>query len=52
MGLRSAFQEYVVVSPTEPLQVLENKEGLPWSSYLGVLGIGGAILVVWSAPDD
>ncbi|TFY56027.1 hypothetical protein EVJ58_g7883 [Rhodofomes roseus] len=40
------FQEYVVLSDPAELgrdifRVLENKEGLPWSAYLGVCGMPG-----------
>ena len=34
------FQHYEVVDPTRVL-VLENKEGLPWSAYVGVAGMPG-----------
>ena len=40
------FQEYAVVSDPAQLgrdifRVLENKEGLPWSAYVGVCGMPG-----------
>ena len=34
------FQHYEVVDSTRAL-VLENKEGLPWSAYVGVAGMPG-----------
>ena len=40
----AAFQEYVIL-PEPPKdgiwRVLENKEGLPWSVYVGVAGMPG-----------
>ena len=40
----TAFQEYVVFRDTEGLKVIEvdNKENIPWSLYVGVLGLAGA----------
>ncbi|CCO32505.1 hypothetical protein BN14_06565 [Rhizoctonia solani AG-1 IB] len=35
------FQEYNVISAKHPVLVLENKENLPWSLYVGVLGMPG-----------
>ncbi|KAI0788286.1 NAD(P)-binding protein [Fomes fomentarius] len=36
-----AFQKYVVFTDTKGLRVIENKETLPWSAYVGVLGLAG-----------
>ncbi|KAK7691642.1 hypothetical protein QCA50_005041 [Cerrena zonata] len=35
------FQEYVVYKDAAYLRVLENKENLPWSAYVGVAGMPG-----------
>lgn len=35
------FQEYFVGKGASSFRVLENKEGLPWSVYVGVLGMPG-----------
>jgi len=35
------WQEYSVVKDTHRLRKLPNKEGLPWSAYLGVIGMPG-----------
>lgn len=40
----TAFQEYVVLPefPNDGIwRVLENKENLPWSAYVGVAGMPG-----------
>ena len=39
------FQHYEVVDPTRVL-VLENKEGLPWSAYVGVAGMPGKFMEI------
>ena len=43
---RLPFQEYVVLSDpadmgSDCFRVLDNKEGLPWSVYVGVCGMPG-----------
>ncbi|EJF64325.1 NAD(P)-binding protein [Dichomitus squalens] len=35
------FQQYDVITDVKSFRVLENKEGLPWSVYLGVAGMPG-----------
>ncbi|OCH96220.1 NAD-P-binding protein [Obba rivulosa] len=35
------FQEYVVAQDPKGYKLLENKEGLPWSVYVGVCGMPG-----------
>ncbi|KAL7284701.1 hypothetical protein ACG7TL_002005 [Trametes sanguinea] len=35
------FQHYVIESDERAFRVLENKEGLPWSVYVGVCGMPG-----------
>lgn len=35
------FQEYFVATDASLFQVLENKENLPWSVYVGVCGMPG-----------
>ncbi|KZP04312.1 NAD(P)-binding protein [Athelia psychrophila] len=35
------FQEYIVTSQVENYRKLENKEGLPWSVYVGAAGMPG-----------
>ena len=37
----TAFQHFAVVTNTKQLRVVENKEKLPWSVYLGVCGMPG-----------
>ena len=37
----TAFQEYAVVKDVSRSRKLENKEHLPWTAYLGVLGMPG-----------
>ena len=36
-----AFQKYVVLEKPRDFKVLENKEKLPWSIYVGVCGMPG-----------
>ena len=36
-----AFQNYVIKNNLDPLRVLENPYKLPWSTYIGVLGMPG-----------
>ena len=36
----TAFQKYLVL-PEPRVRKLENKEGLPWSTYLGACGMPG-----------
>ena len=38
-----AFQEYSVLRDISKVRVIENKEKLPWSVYLGVCGMPGEI---------
>ena len=38
---RTAFQHYVVVKDTSRVRKIENKDDLPWTAYLGVLGMAG-----------
>ncbi|EMD32975.1 hypothetical protein CERSUDRAFT_118403 [Gelatoporia subvermispora B] len=35
------FQEYFVAQDAQQFRLLENKEGLPWSAYVGVCGMPG-----------
>ena len=39
--LCAALQQYVVVKDTSLIRKIENKEGLPWTVYLSVLGMPG-----------
>ncbi|KAH9903352.1 NAD-P-binding protein [Cubamyces lactineus] len=39
------FQQYVVESDSQAFRVIENREGLPWSVYLGVCGMPGETAV-------
>ncbi|KIO30146.1 hypothetical protein M407DRAFT_225444 [Tulasnella calospora MUT 4182] len=42
LGRSYPFAQYAVLSEaTEPLRVLKNETGLPWTAYLGVLGLAG-----------
>jgi NADPH-dependent curcumin reductase CurA len=36
-----AFQHYVIVQDAKKFEVLKNEEKLPWSVYVGVLGMPG-----------
>lgn len=36
------MQEYFVKPSIEGLRILENREGLSWSAYLGIAGMPGA----------
>jgi len=36
----TAFEEYFVTNNLDKLRIIES-EGLPWSAYLGVLGMPG-----------
>ena len=36
-----AFKHYVILPSADNIRVLENKEGLPWSLYVGVAGMPG-----------
>ncbi|KAI0827338.1 NAD-P-binding protein [Trametes gibbosa] len=36
-----AFQQYFVATDAKQYKVIENKEGLPWSVYVGVCGMPG-----------
>ena len=47
--VRAAFQQYLVLRNPE-VRILENKEGLPWSAYVGVCGMPGAFLDDTSSP--
>ena len=47
--VRAAFQQYLVIRDPE-VRILENKEGLPWSAYVGVCGMPGAFLDDTSSP--
>jgi hypothetical protein len=42
----TAFQKYSVIKDpgSAKLVVLENREGLPWSVYIGVVGMPGKLL--------
>ncbi|KAI0772918.1 NAD-P-binding protein [Trametes elegans] len=35
------FQHYVIENDPKQFRVIENKEGLPWSAYVGVVGMPG-----------
>ncbi|EKM53341.1 uncharacterized protein PHACADRAFT_259646 [Phanerochaete carnosa HHB-10118-sp] len=35
------FQEYFILPGLEGSRILENKEGLPWSAYVGIAGMPG-----------
>ena len=37
----TAFQKYAVLKNAKMFRVLENKENLPWSAYVGILGMPG-----------
>ena len=37
----AALQNYVIVKDLSDLRKIENKEGLPWTAYLGVCGMPG-----------
>lgn len=39
--LYAVFQEYFVANDASAFTVLENKENLPWSTYVGVCGMPG-----------
>ena len=41
-----AFQNYFIKNNLDRLKVLENPHNLPWSTYIGVLGMPGKILGV------
>ncbi|KAG9040847.1 hypothetical protein FS837_013039 [Tulasnella sp. UAMH 9824] len=42
LGRSYPFAHYAVLSEaTEPLRVVKNEAGLPWTAYLGVLGLAG-----------
>lgn len=47
--VRAAFQQYLVIRDPE-VRILENKEDLPWSAYVGVCGMPGAFLDDTSSP--
>ena len=40
-GERTAFKEYFILDKPDETRILENKEGLPWSVYLGAAGMPG-----------
>ena len=44
---RLAFVQYFILPSLDGFRVLENKEGLPWSVYLGVAGMPGQ--TAWAA---
>ncbi len=37
----TAFQEYVVQTNVAHVRLLENKENIPWSNYVGAAGMPG-----------
>ncbi len=39
-----AFQEYAIVHDFSTIRVVENNENVPWSVYVGVLGMPGECL--------
>ena len=39
--MHTAFQEYVVLPNMEGVEIVKNEENLPWSVYVGVLGMPG-----------
>ena len=47
-----AFQQYALLKNAQPYRVLENKEKLPWSVYVGVCGMPGEWLNNNASGDD
>jgi hypothetical protein len=42
-GVHKAFQAYINMPSASALRVLENKEKLPWSVYVGAAGMPGEV---------
>ncbi|CAL1711894.1 unnamed protein product [Somion occarium] len=40
-SVKPAFQTYTILKDLTGLRILENKEGLPWSAYVGIAGMPG-----------
>lgn len=41
ISFATAFQTYFVVPDAKNMQVIDNKDNLPWSAYVGVCGMPG-----------
>lgn len=39
------FEEYTIITDTKGLEIVENKEGLPWQAFIGILGMPGEFLL-------